>query len=313
MVKQVSRYTLLSLILALIGGVLVFDYFNQYQFSIGKYSGYMAILLSVIIIATKVIGEFLLFLSNDKLSKVIGAVVTILLFSVAIYVNTEIRAYNNDNEVKKELALNDNIILKNEAIDRKINTIEDQLRSIDKSIESKQAIIKTSEAKYITLRNRIGKSIDKLNKDKIVLIEKMDELRDSKQPIKPITTKQETRAESIALSILIESSLILFIFTFSKIYKAKIVVNPTKDHKNVIASSGQIETFDNNVKAENKQVDRITPDYLKEIRKSNGITQKDLSDILGVNQASISKIERGQLPIPINAIDKLKEAELLEI
>ena len=44
---------------------------------------------------------------------------------------------------------------------------------------------------------------------------------------------------------------------------------------------------------------------LKQLRKSHGITQDELGEILGVQKAAVCKYETGRVPLPHEAIVKL--------
>lgn len=46
---------------------------------------------------------------------------------------------------------------------------------------------------------------------------------------------------------------------------------------------------------------------LKQLRKSNGITQDELGEILGVQKAAVCKYETGRVPLPQEAIKKLSD------
>ena len=48
--------------------------------------------------------------------------------------------------------------------------------------------------------------------------------------------------------------------------------------------------------------------YLKQLRKEKGITQSDLSDILGNNFQNISAMERGEFTPTIHTVHKIAEA-----
>jgi transcriptional regulator with XRE-family HTH domain len=48
--------------------------------------------------------------------------------------------------------------------------------------------------------------------------------------------------------------------------------------------------------------------YLKQLRKEKGITQSELSDILGNNFQNISAMERGEFTPTIHTVHKIAEA-----
>ena len=60
---------------------------------------------------------------------------------------------------------------------------------------------------------------------------------------------------------------------------------------------------------ENQQLN--IPDRLKRLRKSRGMTQMDMAEMLGVTQSKISRLERGVIPITVDELTAI--AEVLEV
>lgn len=48
--------------------------------------------------------------------------------------------------------------------------------------------------------------------------------------------------------------------------------------------------------------------YLKQLRKEKGITQSDLSDVLGNNFQNVSAMERGEFTPTIHTVHKIAQA-----
>lgn len=241
MMDSVKRYSLLTGLAILILLVISFDFINQLEYSKGKYPVFFAYILAIVIIAGKLISEFMLFLSTKLWLRIVGASATILLFIVAIYINTEVRSYNSSKDVNSARSKNMSVVNHNKAIDKKAEIIRSQIKAVEDQINIKADIIKNSP-KEGWLNKKLSREIDKLSKSKIALSGDVAKLMDQKIiDYKEVLVKKETKTESLVLSILVEFLLILFVIAFTVIYKNKVVV--VTKHKYVEAQ-GQLFDVD---------------------------------------------------------------------
>lgn len=324
--------------LFLVGGIAVFlvlaltlnfilqkDYFAEIGFA-----GWVITISIILLDGSKILSEIFFFKLKWGPARISLGLFSILLLLLSAYTTFGVRQWKaHQAQLNTEYA-NSSVLAYNKRIKLAKQRLDKQLESLEKQIQTKESMISAlkEDDKGKWLRHRYNKEMSKLNNDKKWLLKKIE---DKETQIKPIDNKKVSLSDSLAaafgmsvqrletatniiVALTVEAIIIFLCYSLSyslnnNTFKfPKISFKRKKKVPNIIESA-MLDGDNGNSRVRYFYDNQINGDSLRIFRKSNNLTQTQLSELIDVPRGTIAKLETGRGEITDEVKRKLTEFE----
>lgn len=317
---------ILFLLLALtLNFVLQKDYFSEIGFA-----GWVITISIILLDGSKILSEIFFFKLKWGPSRISLGLFSILLLLLSAYTTFGVRQWkahqaqlNTDFANSSVLAYNKRIRLAKQRLERQLDSLENQIQTKESMISALQ-----EDDKGKWLRHRYNKEMTRLNNDKKQLIKQIEakeaqfkpfdkkkvSLSDSLAASFGVSVQKLETATNIIVALTVEAIIIFLCYSLSYSLSNNTFKMPKFNFKRKKKLSGILEASMLDGNNGNNKVryffdNQINGDSLRVFRKSNNLTQTQLSELINVPRGTIAKLETGRGEITDELKKKLTEFE----